>query len=135
MAMKVLYVTNAYGGILGVRTLDLNVGSVPFQVADERTGGSEYRGQAYVEGILVVEDAWTATTLVTADPIDNQFDVVTGTGGFTGSITIRGFKAFEYHVLVPDGVRGGRVPGYAVRFRGILEGAYTAMTAAYHAQA
>ena len=132
MPMTVLYVTNSYGGILGVRELDLAVGSQRFSVVDERTGESAYRGEPYVEGTLIVEDAWTATTLMTSDPTDTVFDVVTALG--VGSITIRGFKAFDYQALAPDGVRGGRVSGYAVRFRGIFDGAYTAATAAYHEQ-
>ena len=132
MAMNVLYVTGGYT-MTGVRSIDLGVVSRPFVVSDEEQGEREYRGQPFVSGTLVVEDAATAIALQTAEPLDVAFAVATGTG--VGTITILGFKSSGYSLQIGDGTRSGQVVGYAVSFKGTLDLTDNAGTAATHYRA
>ena len=129
--MTVLYVTDGPTGIDKVRAIDYEAGSYPFGVTDENYGRGSYRGQPYVRGVVFVEDVTSAAALQIATATDAAFTVVTAIG--TGTVTIKGFRAYSYQAVVGDGTVGGQVVGYAVTFDGVLNTSITAQTAATHA--
>jgi len=130
--MIVLSVTGGSGSMQQVRLLDVDVGAYPFHFQDENLGPGNYRGRPFVNGVLVVEDAFTAVSLVTALAADVTFTVATAAG--TGTILIPGLRCDGYRALIADGTQGGQVVGYAVSFVGTLGTAVTSGTAATHAQ-
>jgi len=128
--MIMLAVTGS-SGLFGVRSIGFTIESEMLPVSDERYGTQSYRGQPYVNGILVVEEALTAVALVTADAADRIFNVWAPPVG-NDTITVKGFRALGYQAMIPDGSQSGPVPGYAVRFDGVLDNTINAGTAVTH---